>query len=97
MTNFFLAGAPANWVSAWVSIGVSGEFAEPAKLRAPVLDIYGERDFAQVLQLADARAAALQELKGSAQIQVAGADHFFAGQESELVRQIRQFLDLRLK
>jgi alpha/beta superfamily hydrolase len=62
-----------------------------------VLDLFGERDSADVLQAADARAAALSKLKGSAQIQVAGADHFFAGQESALVKQTAQFLDLRLK
>lgn len=97
MTNFFLAGAPANWVSAWVSIGVSGEFTEPAKLRAPVLDIYGERDLLQVLEKADARAGMLGKLRGSAQVQVAGADHVFAGRESELLKHVRQFLDLRLR
>jgi len=36
-------------------------------------------------------------LKGSAQIEVPGADHYFAGRESELVKQVRQFLDRRLR
>lgn len=98
MSNFFLAGAPENGIDAWVSIGISsGDFAEPGKLRMPVLDIYGERDFPQVLKQAEARAAVLKKLKGSAQIEVAGADHYFAGSENELVRQVKQFLDLRLK
>ena len=98
MSNFFLAGTPDHGVAAWISIGiVPSEFAEPDKLRLPVLDIYGERDFPQVLQQANARAAVLKTLKGSAQIEVAGADHFFAGHEGELVRQVKQFLDLRLK
>ena len=98
MSNLFLAGTPDHGVGAWISIGVSsGEFADAGKLRLPVLDIYGERDFPQVLQQANARAAVLKTLKGSAQIEVAGADHFFAGRESELVRQVKQFLDLRLK
>jgi len=96
MSNYFLTHAADNGIDAWVAIGLSsGEFAEPAKLRLPVLDIYGERDLPQVLQMAPARAAVLQSLKGSAQIEVAGADHFFAGHESELVKQIRQFLDRR--
>jgi pimeloyl-ACP methyl ester carboxylesterase len=98
MSNFFLVGTPDHGVAAWISIGVgSGEFTEPGKLRLPVLDIYGERDFPQVLQQADARAAVLKTLKGSAQIEVAGADHFFAGHEGELVKQVRQYLDQRLK
>ncbi|MBI4192802.1 MAG: DUF3530 family protein [Betaproteobacteria bacterium] len=98
MSNFFLTGTPANGVDAWVSIGISsGEFAEPGKLRLPVLDIYGERDVPQVLKQADARATVLKKLKGSAQIEVAGADHYFAGHEGELIKQVRQFLDQRLK
>ena len=98
MSNLFLAGTPDHDIAAWISVGITtGEFTEPDRLRMPVLDIYGERDFPQVLQHASARAAVLKTLKGSAQIEVAGADHFFAGHEAELVRQVKQFLDLRLK
>ena len=98
MTNFFLAGAPGNGIGAWIAIGISsGEFAEAAKLRVPVLDIYGERDLPQVLKNANARAAVLKTLKGSAQVEVAGADHYFAGSEAELVKQAKLFLDQRLK
>jgi pimeloyl-ACP methyl ester carboxylesterase len=98
MCNYYLTGTPGNGIAAWVSIGISnGQFAEPAKLGMPILDIYGERDFALVLQQAAARAAVLRTRKGSAQIEVAGADHYFAGSEGELVKQVRQFLDQRLK
>ena len=98
MSNLFLAGTPGHGISAWISVGIMpSEFAEPAKLQMPVLDIYGERDFPQVLQQTNVRAAALKTLKGSAQIEVAGADHYFTGREAELVRQARLFLDQRLK
>ena len=98
MSNFYLTGTPDNGVDAWVSIGISnGQFAEPARLRAPILDIYGERDFAIVLKQAATRAAVLKTLKGSAQIEVAGADHYFAGSERELVKQAGQFLDRRFR
>ena len=98
MSNFFLVSTPDHGVAAWISIGIfPGGFAEPDKLRLPVLDIYGGRDFPQVLQQANARAAVLKTLRGSAQIEVAGADHFFAGHEGELVKQVRQYLDQRLK
>ena len=94
MSNFFLAGTPVNDVDAWVAIGISsGDFKDAGKLHMPILDIYGERDFPQVRQKADARASVLKKLKGSAQIEVAGADHYFAGSERELVKQVRQFLD----
>ena len=98
MSNFFLVSAPDHGVAAWISIGiVPSEFAEPGKLRLPVLDIYGERDLPQVLKNTDARAAVLRTLKGSAQIEVAGADHYFAGSERELVKQVKVFLEQRLK
>jgi len=98
MSNFFLVSAPGHGIEAWICIGISsGEFAEPGKLRLPVLDIYGELDLPEVLQQAEARAAVLKTLRGSAQIEIAGADHYFTGRENELVRQVRQFLDFRLK
>jgi len=43
------------------------------------------------------RAAAINAVRVSGQVQVAGADHFFAGLENGLVRQVRLFLDRRLK
>jgi alpha-beta hydrolase superfamily lysophospholipase len=95
MANYYLARSSG--IDAWVAIGLLGPYVEPAKLSMPVLDLYGERDFPDVLKAAEARAGALARIKGAAQIQVAGADHFFAGRESELVKQVRQFLDLRLK
>jgi alpha/beta superfamily hydrolase len=62
-----------------------------------VLDLYGEKDYPAVLGNAAKRAALLRKIRGSAQVEVAGADHFFAGREDELVRQVRLFLDRRLK
>ena len=98
MSNYFLASNPGGGVDAWVCIGISnGELADPARLRVPVLDIYGARDFPQVTQQAPQRMAALKLLKGSAQFEVAGADHYFTGSEGELVRQVRQFLDQKIK
>lgn len=98
MCNAFLADTPDSGVNAWASIGiVPAEFIDPGKLRLPVLDIYGERDFPEVVQKAGARAAILKTLKGSAQIEVAGADHYFAGSEPELLKQIRQFLDQKFR
>ena len=98
MCNAFLVDTPDNGVDAWVSIGiVPAEFIEPGKLRVPLLDIYGERDVPEVLQKAGARAATLKTLKGSAQIEVAGADHYFAGSEADLVKQVRQFLDRKFR
>lgn len=98
MANQFLVSEAARRIGAWVAVGISnGEFALPAKLHAPTLDIYGERDLQAVLAKASARAAVLKTLKGSAQVEVAGADHYFAGSENELIKQTRQFLDRSLR
>jgi hypothetical protein len=98
MCNVFLVDTPDNAVGAWVSIGtIPPEFVEPGKLRLPVLDIYGARDFPEVLQKAPARAEVLRTLKGSAQVEVADADHYFSGNEGVLISRIRQFLDQKFK
>lgn len=98
MSNFYLVGTPDNGIDAWVAIGISsGDFTDAGKLRMPILDIYGERDFPQVRQRAAARATALRALKGSAQIEVAGADHYFAGNERDLIAAARQFLDRKFQ
>ena len=97
MTNYFLNHAGDARIDAWVAIGLSGEFTDPATFKAPVFDLYGERDYAAVLDSAAKRAAAIRRIRGSGQMQVAGADHFFAGMENELVHRVKQFLDSRLK
>ena len=74
-----------------------GEYGQPGTFKAPVLDLYGERDFPEVLKSSAQRAAALKPVRGSGQVQVAGADHFFADMETELVRQVKLFLDKRLR
>lgn len=96
-TNHFLNRAGDARVDAWVAIGIPGEFTEPGTFKAPVLDLYGEKDLPAVLNHAEKRAAAIRTVRGSGQVQVAGADHFFAGMENELVRQVRLFVDRRLK
>jgi len=97
MANHFLNRAGDARVDAWVAIGLAGEFTEPATFKAPVLDLYGEKDLPAVLENAQKRAAALRQVRGSGQVSIAGADHFFAGMEQELVLRVRQFLDARLK
>lgn len=97
MTNVLLNQPDAPAISAWVSIGIMGEYTRPETLKAPVLDLYGEHDFPGVLELAARRAEAIRKLRGSAQIRVAGADHFFHGMDNELVRNVKLFLDRATK
>ena len=97
MANHFLENAREPNVDAWVSIGMLGLYTGTGGLKLPVLDIYGERDFPAVRDNAQARAESLRRIRGSAQIEVPGADHFFTGQEADLVRTIKLFLDQQLR
>jgi len=97
MANYFLNHPGEARVDAWVAIGILGEYTEPGMLNAPVLDLYGEHDFPTVLESAASRAEAIKRVRGSGQLQVAGANHFFTNQESELVGRVKQFLDSRLR
>jgi hypothetical protein len=97
MSNYFLVGGTHPAISAWVAIGITGAFRDPAKLKLPILDIYGEDDFKQVLAGASARAHVLKHLPGARQICVTGTDHFFEAQVDELLQQTRRFLDAHLQ
>ena len=93
MTNYFLNQSSAPAIDAWVSIGISGDYTDPATFKAPILDLYGEKDLPAVLAGVTQRRAAIERLRGSGQVNVAGADHFFRGHETELVRAVKLFLD----
>lgn len=97
MTNYFLTRTAHAPVAAWVAIGLSGDYADPARLRLPVLDLYGERDLPAVLAHARSRAAILAHIPGSMQIEVPGTSHFFENHGRELLRNTLEFLDSRLK
>ena len=97
MTDYYVEHAAAQALDAWVSVGITAPYSGAGRIALPVLDIYGERDFPAVRDNAKARAESLGRARGSAQIEVPGADHFFSGMETELVRHIRTFLDRRMK
>jgi predicted alpha/beta-fold hydrolase len=94
MADFYLNRASDTEVEAWIAIGMPGDFGN---MRIRVLDIFGEADFPALLQTAEKRVSALRKGRGSAQVQVAGADHFFNGREAELVKHVKLFLDRALK
>jgi len=51
----------------------------------PLLDVYGENDFPQVLDEVSRQRAR--------QLRIAGADHYYLGREAELANAIAAFLD----
>ncbi|HMA88048.1 MAG TPA: DUF3530 family protein [Burkholderiales bacterium] len=89
MSEWYLERTPQPRFAAWVCLGRGGAFAEPAKLRLPVLDVYGEYDLPLVAATAAARHAALPNEK---QVEIAGADHFYTGREEALTKAVVDFV-----
>ena len=92
MSNAYFdrAGNPA--FRAWAALGLGGAYTPrfAGKPAVPVLDVLGERDLPAVLENAAARARVAQA-SGARQHRIAGADHFYAGREGELVALIAGF------
>jgi pimeloyl-ACP methyl ester carboxylesterase len=82
MSQYYLERAGNPPFAAWVCMGRGGPV--PA-LPLPVLDVYGEKDNPAVLKSAAARRA-------SRQVVIAGADHFYTGEEEELARVLGEFI-----
>ena len=86
MSNAYFDRTPAPDFRAWTALGMgapfSSKFAQAPVV--PVLDIYGERDLDPVLKNAPARER-IARASGGRQQRIAGADHFYAGREAELV------------
>jgi len=91
----------------YVAIGMSGSDLDPqldttaqlAKLKLPILDLYGSRDLDTVLKAVEPRAAAMRKAGHAHYRQqgIEGADHFFVGLEDELVRRVYGWLETLIK
>ncbi|NTV94868.1 MAG: DUF3530 family protein [Thiobacillus sp.] len=91
MTYHYLSRTPDAPVAAWVALSVPAA-PDMAKLKLPVLDVYGQNDMGHVLDNAGKRKAGLKQ-KGSAQVVLPGADHFYEGKDAALLEQVRGWLD----
>ena len=88
-----IASPPASPFVAWVALGLSQPYsASTARYPFPILDVYGEQDLPPVREAAAQRKSALNITKGSKQIVLARADHFYTGQETALVATVDNFL-----
>jgi len=101
MANYYLSRNEPGEVSSLVIIGmgVGGAFPESAealaKVKVPVLDLYGSQDLEPVLNSVEQRALSgkKQPDRQYMQVRVDGANHFFQGHEEDLVRQVTEWLD----
>lgn len=107
MASAFLADNPNSGVRAFVGIGMGYSDADLrldnsvaiARLKLPVLDIYGSRDLESVRRHAAKRLTAANKSsnKRYTQIKVDGADHFFNGMDNLLVKRVHGWLTANSK
>ena len=102
MADYYLSRKSTVGVNSAVLIGLgnSSNSSWPgcidalARLRVPVLDLYGEKDLDTVLNTAQERASSGAKNKSGIyrQMEVDGANHFFQGHEDELKRVVIDWL-----
>jgi pimeloyl-ACP methyl ester carboxylesterase len=100
MTAYYLASTGRK-VDGFVAIGmgpgISGTAADNLahlpKISVPMLDLYGSEDLPEVLESSDARAEAGSGTPAFQQRVVDGADHFFEGEEEELLEHVQAWLE----
>ncbi len=100
MADFYLSRESTVGVNSAVLIGLGSSNSWPecidalARLRVPVLDLYGEKDLDTVLNSAKDRAISGARNKSGIyrQIRVDGANHFFQGHEDDLKKVVIDWL-----
>jgi pimeloyl-ACP methyl ester carboxylesterase len=93
MANQYLIRTDDRTVGAWVFIGILQGLEEMYRIRIPVLDVFGSKDWDVTRWGADERRKQIDKVPGSGQVVVKDAQHFFEDHEDELVRVVVQFLD----
>jgi dienelactone hydrolase len=93
MTYAYLRRTPDAPLAAWVALSFYGEFPELAKVRFPVLDLYGSDDYRGIRGPARDRKQVLDGLPGSRQLAAPDGGRFLAGGEKTVLREVPAFLD----
>ena len=96
MANQYLIRTDETAVKAWVFIGILQGLEEMYRIKIPVLDVFGERDWDVTRWGADERRVQIERVPGSAQVVVPKATHFFERQEEDLIKVVKGFLDRTL-
>lgn len=90
MSRAYVLKNPSKLV-AWASLGMQAY--DYSGIKIPVLDLYGERDLPAVLKTGKKRAASLKGNAKSMQVIAPGSDHFYNSHETEMVQEVKRFLD----
>jgi len=95
MANQYLIKVDRTPVKAWVFIGIINGLEEMFRIKIPVMDVFGSKDWEITQVGAYERKRQIDKVPGSQQVIVQEALHFFEGKEDELVKVIVGFLDQR--
>jgi len=93
MANQYLIKANQTPVKAWAFIGIINGLEEMFRIKIPVLDVFGSKDWEITQVGAYERKKQIDKVAGSEQVIVKDAQHFFEGREDELVSVVTGFLD----
>lgn len=93
MANYYLIKADDVPVKAWVFIGIINGLEEMFRIKIPVLDVFGSKDWEITQVGAYERKKQIDKVPGSQQVIVPDALHFFEGKEGDLVNVVVSFLD----
>jgi pimeloyl-ACP methyl ester carboxylesterase len=93
MANQYLINVDKTPVKAWAFVGIINGLEEMFRIKIPVLDVFGSKDWEITQVGAYERKRQIDKVPGSEQIVVKDALHFFEGREDELVQILTQFMD----
>ncbi len=93
MANQYLITVDKTPVKAWVFVGIINGLEEMFRIKIPVMDVFGGKDWEITQVGAYERKKQIDKVPGSEQVVVPNALHFFEGREDELVAIITGFLD----
>ncbi|MFO1318521.1 MAG: DUF3530 family protein [Burkholderiales bacterium] len=93
MANQYLINVKRTDVKAWAFIGIINGLEEMFRIKIPVLDVYGGKDWEITQVGASERLKQISKIQRSRQVVVPDALHFFEKREDELVKVVVEFLD----
>jgi pimeloyl-ACP methyl ester carboxylesterase len=93
MANQYLINIDKTPVRAWAFVGIINGLEEMFRIKIPVLDVFGSKDWEITQVGAYERKKQIDKVPGSEQIVVKDALHFFEGREEELALILTEFMD----
>ena len=93
MANYYLINVKETPVKAWAFVGIINGLEEMFRIKIPVLDVYGTKDWEITQVGAYERKKQIDKVPGSRQVAVPDALHFFEGREEDLVKVLTEFMD----